>query len=242
MTLPLFFCNEQFTQGATFQLTGDEGRHAAAVKRIRVGEFVDVTNGQGDRATCETIAVKRDSLELVVRNVQQEVQGFPRIIVAQALAKGSRAELAIEILTETGVDVIIPWSATNSVVKWDDPTKAMTKWQRTILEATKQSRRAWLPELRPVHTTNELLGVIADVDVAVVLHEAADVSVSAVDVANAQSVLIVVGPEGGISENELVNFKQAGAHIVRMGSSVMRTSTAGGVAVGALLSRTNRWT
>jgi 16S rRNA (uracil1498-N3)-methyltransferase len=241
MTNPVFFFDYSYVAGESFRLDGDEGRHGATVKRIRVGETIDVMNGRGLRASCNVTEVGRDWLDLEVININQEAQSQPRMIVVQALAKGDRADLALEILTEVGVDVIVPWSATHSIVKWDDPKKAHSKWHRTIVEATKQSRRSWIPELTDLHTTTQVCDLLGTVDVALVLHESATDPLVAVDVTNAQTIALVVGPEGGISSDELAQFVQAGAAIVRMGSSVMRTSTAGGIAAGALFSRTNRW-
>lgn len=241
MTNPVFFFDYPYVSGESFRLDGDEGRHGATVKRIRVGEAVDVINGRGLRASCNVADVGRDWLDLEVTKVDQESQPQPRMIVVQALAKGDRADLALEILTEVGVDVIVPWSATHSIVKWDDPKKAHSKWHRTVVEATKQSRRAWIPELADLHTTHQVCELLLSVDVALVLHESAADPLVAVDVTGAQTIALVVGPEGGISADELAQFVQAGAVIVRMGSSVMRTSTAGAIAAGALFSKTNRW-
>ena len=241
MTNPLFFVDHKFAPGETFTLDGDEGRHAATVKRLRVGETVDVANGKGLRASCSVTQTERNSIQLLIIEVLQESVSTPQFTVVQALAKGDRADLALEVLTEVGVDVIVPWSATHCVVKWDEPAKAKRKWQRTITEAAKQSRRAWIPELFDLHSTPAVADLIASNDIAVVLHESANQSIADLDISQSKSILVIVGPEGGITDQELSDFQDAGAQVVRMGSTVMRTSTAGAICLGALLPQTSRW-
>jgi len=241
MTNPLFLFDYPFRVGETFRLDGDEGRHASTVKRMRKGELIDVANGLGLRAHCIVMEVGKNFVELAVEHVVQESQPVPRIIAVQALAKGDRADLALEALTEVGVDEIVPWSATHSIVKWEDPAKALQKWKRTISEATKQSRRAWTPVLHDVHSTEQVIAFLDTVDCALVLHESAEQSIAKVNLATAQSIALIVGPEGGISPHEIQALQQANAEIVRMGPTVMRTSTAGAVAAVTILSRTNRW-
>jgi len=227
--------------GSTVRLDGDEGRHAAVVRRITVGEVVDLCDGQGSRATGTVSTVGKDWLEVHVDAVNVEQQPALTITAVQALAKGDRAELAVEMLTEVGVDVIVPWRAEHSVVKWDNTEKALDKWRRTVREATKQSRRAYIPEVTGLHSTEQILEAIGQADLAVILHESATSPLAQVTVPATGNVLIVIGPEGGISPLELQAFAQEGAKAVRMGASVMRTSTAGAVAAGVILSRTSRW-
>ena len=227
--------------GSTVRLDGDEGRHAAVVRRITVGEVVDLCDGQGSRATGMVSAVGKDSLEVHLDSVTVEARPVVTITVVQALAKGDRAELAVEMLTEVGVDVIVPWRAEHSVVKWDNTEKALDKWRRTVREATKQSRRAYIPQVTGLHSTEQILEAIGQADLAVILHESATSALAQVTVPSAGNVLIVVGPEGGISPLELQAFAQEGAKVVRMGASVMRTSTAGAVAAGVILSHTSGW-
>ena len=241
MTNPVFIVDSPFAAGQTIRLDGEEGRHAATVKRIRVGEVIDIIDGQGNRGKCLVQAVGKDWLELNVEAVIQEPATEPRITAVQALAKGNRGDLALEMLTEVGVDVIVPWAAEHSVVKIDDSAKAHKKWQRTITEATKQSRRSWLPDLLSLHRTADVCELIKEHELALVLHESAERTFAEVEVSDVRSILLIIGPEGGISPTELSDFEQAGAIVVRMGSSVMRTSTAGAVAVGAILAQTNRW-
>lgn len=241
MTLPVFISSANFQPGQTVVLDGDEGRHAVTVRRIRVGERIELVDGSGSRAICEVISVNKNSLEVIIDSVHTEARADVNFTVVQALAKGDRSDLALEILTEVGVDSISPWSAAHSISKWDETNKGLLKWQRVVREASKQARRAWIPQISDLKSTSQIAELMAVADLAIVLHESAHESLAQVTVPKHGSVVVVVGPEGGISPDELATFAQAGAQILRMGSSVMRTSTAGGVALGVLMSATKRW-
>jgi 16S rRNA (uracil1498-N3)-methyltransferase len=243
MSNPVFLIDSaiELIAGSTIRLDGDEGRHAAVVRRITVGEVVDLCDGQGSRATGSVTAVGKEWLDVLANAVTVEDGPALTITAVQALAKGDRAELAVEMLTEVGVDTIIPWRAEHSVVKWDNTAKALDKWRRTVREATKQSRRAYIPQVAELHSTEQILEAIGQADLAVILHESATSPLAKVTVPATGNVLIVVGPEGGISPLELQSFAQEGAKVVRMGASVMRTSTAGAVAAGVILSHTSGW-
>ena len=168
---------------------------------------------------------------------------MPAVTVVQALPKGERGELAVEVLTEVGVDRIVPWAASRSVASWkgERALKSHAKWVATAREAAKQSRRGWLVDIAPLTTTAGLAPIIAEADLALVLHEEATTPLAALSVPEVGRVVVIVGPEGGVSAEELAAFEQAGASAVRLGAEVLRTSTAGVVAVAALLSRTPRW-
>ncbi|HET6152172.1 MAG TPA: 16S rRNA (uracil(1498)-N(3))-methyltransferase [Marmoricola sp.] len=243
MTLPVFLSDAVtgVAVGRSFVLDGDEGRHAATVKRIRVGEQIVVADGAGTSAACSVTEAAKSSLTLVVQDVAFRERSLPLVTVVQALPKGDRGELAVEVLTEVDVDRIVPWAASRSVAVWkgERAAKGLAKWRATAREATKQARRPWLPEVGELATTAEVLALINAADVALVLHEDATLPLASVDLDGAQSILVIVGPEGGISDDELETF--AGAKIVRLGESVLRTSTAGVAAVAALLARTPRW-
>jgi 16S rRNA (uracil1498-N3)-methyltransferase len=161
----------------------------------------------------------------------------------QALPKGERGELAVEVLTEVGVDRVVPWAAARSVAVWkgERALRSHAKWQATAREAAKQSRRSWLPTVAPLAATADLAALVAEADLALVLHEDATETLAALDVPASGRIVVVVGPEGGIAPDELAVLTDAGAHVVRLGAEVLRTSTAGVVAVAALLARTPRW-
>ena len=224
-----------------FTLDGDEGRHAATVKRMREGEVIHLCDGQGSRAIATVVKVHKHSLDLTIDQFTFEEAPEPRFVVVQALAKGERAELAVEMLTEVGADAIIPWRAEHSIGKWDSVDKGLEKWRRTSRESSKQSRRAWIPEISNLKSTAEVCELMSQAQSVFVLHESADQALAACAIREQGTIMIVVGPEGGISPDELAAFSAAGARVVHMGASVMRTSTAGAIAVGGLLMRSQRW-
>lgn len=243
MSLPVFLAASVAGArvGDRVVLDGDEGRHAATVKRIRVGEQVVLTDGAGTSATCAVIEAAKSSLALEVEQVAVTERSNPLVTVVQAIPKGDRGELAVEVLTEIDVDRIVPWAASRSVAVWkgERAAKGLAKWRATAREATKQARRSWLPEVAELATTSDVAALIAAADLAVVLHEEATDALADLVLDGVESIVVVVGPEGGISEEELAAF--SGARVVRLGSSVLRTSTAGVAAVAAILSRTPRW-
>lgn len=241
MTAPVFLADDVAADHVV--LTGPEGHHAATVRRVRVGEAVDVVDGRGTRASCTVAAVGHDTVELTVRARTVEPTPEPRLVVVQAIAKGDRGELAVELATEVGVDEVVPWAAQRSIVKWDGPRgdKALARWRSTAREAGKQSRRARLPEVLEQHTTAQVAERLRSADAGFVLHEAASAPLAAVDLPASGVVVLVVGPEGGVTDGELALFASAGARAVRLGTSVLRTSTAGAAAASVVSARTARW-
>lgn len=235
MTPPLFLVDE-LGDGTRLQLSGDEGRHAARVRRLAVGEALVLGDGRGSLADCTVVAVTADGLDVEVTARRAVPPPDPRLVVVQALPKGDRAELAVETMTELGVDAIVPWAAARSVTQWHGPrgAKALEKWRRTAREAAKQSRRAWIPDVRDLASTAQLAPTL-------VLHEAASASIGTVALPEHGDIVLVVGPEGGIADDELTAFAAAGATAVRLGDPVLRTSTAGGAALAALSLRLGRW-
>lgn len=223
---------------ATVELTGDEAHHAIKVKRTSVGEVIEICDGAGVRVRGEVIETKKQTLTLKVESRTVEAPSRLKLTVAQALAKGDRADLALEILTEVGVDYILPWRAEYAIAKWDDVDKGKAKWQNTVAQASKQSRRSWVPVIQDVVTTSALAEKASEFDVAMVLHESAVRSFADVWLPESGSILLIVGPEGGVSPAELEQL--SAIQQVRMGKTVMRTSTAGAIAAGAILSKT-RW-
>ena len=226
------------------ELVGPEGRHAVAVKRIEVGERIDLGDGVGTilHATVEQVA-GRDSLRARVDERVVVARPQPRIIVVQALPKGERGETAVETLTEVGVDVIVPWAAERCVARWtgDKAQRGPARWAATARAAGKQARRAWLPEVAGLARTADVEALVASVACAVVLHEEARASVRDIAVPSEGDVVLIVGPEGGISPDELDRFTAAGARLALLGPTVMRTSTAGTVAAAVILASTSRW-
>ncbi|HVU92741.1 MAG TPA: 16S rRNA (uracil(1498)-N(3))-methyltransferase [Jatrophihabitans sp.] len=237
------FLIDALPDGPALHLGGDEGRHAARVQRIGVGETVLVGDGRGTVLTCSVVAVLPDGLSLTVREQRSHPAPVPRLVVVQALPKGDRGELAVELLTELGVDEIVPWAASRSIAHWTGPRgeKALAKWRRTAHEATKQSRRAWRPEVAPLHPTAQVAQRIAAAANAFVLHEDATSPLVSTALDDGGEVVVVVGPEGGVAPAELEAFTSAGAIAVRLGEPVLRTSTAGAAALAVLSVRLGRW-
>ena len=245
MSLPVHLVEslDGVTPGSVVEVTGDEAHHAVAVRRLRKGEQVVLTDGLGTSATGSVISTGKRVFVVRVDALRNDPRPDPAITVVQALPKGERGELAVEVLTEVGVDRIVPWAASRSVAVWkgERAAKSHARWQATAREAAKQSRRSWLPTVSPLASTADLVSLVAEADLAVVLHEDATAPLSAIDVLATGRIVVIVGPEGGISPDELAALAEAGAHGVRLGAEVLRTSTAGVVAVAALLVRTGRW-
>jgi 16S rRNA (uracil1498-N3)-methyltransferase len=229
--------------GSVVTLEGAEGRHAATVRRLRVGEPVVVTDGLGVSAHCLVDSAERDRLTLRVLTCWSEPPPSPRLVVVQALAKGDRGELAVETMTEVGVDVIVPWAAARSITQWrgDRGSKALRRWRGTAHEAGKQARRSRFPEVAELASTAEVAELLSAAALGLVLHEGAHSPLAAMTPPAAGDVVLVVGPEGGLTTDELDAFAVAGASAYLLGPSVLRTSTAGAVAAALLLSRTARW-
>ena len=236
--------------GGTYLLGGSEGRHAGVVQRRSPGERVDVVDGAGVRVRGTVEAVTADGV--VLRVVERVEEPTPEIalVLVQALAKGDRDELAIEAATEVGADAVVPWQAERSVVVWrgERAAKSRARWVGTVRTATKQSRRARVPDVAAAVDTATLAGrvraTVADGGAVLVLHEEATEPIATVPLGTAdaaRSVLVVVGPEGGISDRELALLVGGGARAVRLGPHVLRTSTAGPVALALLAQRLGRW-
>ncbi|TYL51797.1 16S rRNA (uracil(1498)-N(3))-methyltransferase [Nocardioides sp. BGMRC 2183] len=245
MTLPQHLVPDlgAITPGGEIEIDGDEAHHAVVVRRLRVGEPVQLCDGAGRVAVGEVVRTAKRSFAVRVTDVVDRSEPMPRITVVQALPKGDRGELAVEVLTEIGVARIVPWAAERSIAVWkgERAAKSHAKWSATAREAAKQSRRAWHPEVAPLASTTQVADLVRAADVALVLHEDATGSLPQVDLPAQGSVLLVVGPEGGLTPEELSVFTGAGAHAVRLGAEVLRTSTAGLAAVAALLAQTDRW-
>jgi 16S rRNA (uracil1498-N3)-methyltransferase len=243
-TAPVFLV-DAVPSGAHVVLDGPEGHHAAAVRRLQPGEELVLADGRGAAAACVVETVQgKDSLTLRVARTWSEPQPQPRIVLAQALVKGDRGELAVELATETGVDVVTPWRASRSIAKWDDGprgAKALARWRSTAREAAKQSRRAWIPEVTEPVTTRQLADLVRKSAVALVLDAASDTGIHDVELPDTGDILLVVGPEGGISDSESETLHVAGAQVVRLGPTVLRASTAAAVAIAALGVLTPRW-
>jgi 16S rRNA (uracil1498-N3)-methyltransferase len=240
---PVFLVEAGSLQSPTITLTGPEGHHAAAVRRLRTGERADVSDGAGRVAEGVVTAVGKATVTLDIRAVYEVPEPRPRLVVAQALPKGDRGELAVELMTEIGVDAVIPWAAARSVTRWqaERGAKSLARWRATAREAAKQSRRPWLPEVTGLATTAALAKRVAAAEIAVVLQAGAAEKLPEMPLPQTGDILLLVGPEGGISPEERATLQAAGAREARLGPTVLRTSTAGAAATAILMTRTSRW-
>jgi 16S rRNA (uracil1498-N3)-methyltransferase len=237
----LHFLLDELPDGDTARLLGAEAHHAAAVRRVRVGEQVTLGDGRGTWLTGTVASVAPKLVEVAIGDRASLPAPQPRLVLAQALAKGDRDELAIQAATELGVDEIVPWQAARSVSRWDaaKAAKGVARWQTIVREAAKQAHRAWVPTVAPPVTT-ATLAQRAGTARMLVLEPSASVPLTATDLSGVDEILLVVGPEGGIDVAELDSFADAGAVAVRLGDTVLRTSTAGPAAL-AVLSARLRW-
>jgi len=238
----LFYVDALPATGAVATVSGDEGFHAATVRRIRPGERLMVGDGAGELAWCDVEDVSRDELRARVLSRWSVAPPTPPVTVVQALPKSERFQQAVESATEAGADAFVAWQAARCVARWEGPKadKGLRRWRAIARSAARQSRRAYIPAVSGPVTTQELTERVSD-GVALVLHESATDVISEKHVAQADSLLLVVGPEGGISDGELGALMSAGAVAVRLGPTVLRTSTAAAVALGALGVLTRRW-
>jgi 16S rRNA (uracil1498-N3)-methyltransferase len=247
MVAPLFYVDALPDIGGLAAVRGDEGFHAATVRRIRPGDQLVLGNGVGGLAHSVTEEVGRDGLRARVLSRWSVAPTQPAVTVVQALPKAERSELAIELATEAGADAFVAWQAARCVARWDGvrADKRLRRWRAVVRSAARQSRRAHIPPVDGVLSTAALIERIRDaVDAGVTvlaLHESATDRLSDDAVAQADSLMLVVGPEGGIAPEEVAALTEAGAGVVRLGPTVLRTSTAAAVALGALGVLTPRW-
>lgn len=238
---PLFLV-ESLPDTDELTVDGAEGRHAVEVLRLTPGERVRVGDGQGVVAEGDVVAAGAGGLRVAVRARFEVPPPSPDFVLVQALPKGDHGPLAVDLATELGVDRIVPWTASRCVTRWreDRVAKGVAKWRSAARAASKQSRRSRVPEVTEPMTTREVCGLLAEADLAVVLHEQARRPLAELEIPPSGTVVVVVGPEGGLSDGEVVAFRAAGAEAVRLGPEVLRTSTAGAAALAALSART-RW-
>lgn len=225
--------------GAVVVLDGPEGRHAATVRRIRPGERVTIGDGAGRGISGPVVETTKSSITVEVRETMITPEPALKITVAQALAKGDRSDIALEMITELGVYRIIPWQSARSIVRWsgERAEKSHAKWQATVREATKQSRRLRVPVVDQPVSTSQLAIKINDHDLALVLHEEATTRLPQIRLPQTGSILIIVGPEGGIGPEEIDSLTAAGGTPVSISDGVLRTSTAAAVAIAGILLR-----
>lgn len=252
MSLPVFLADYdavlrgQFPElagpGQRMRITGPEAKHAVAVVRLKEGDELIVANGHGQRAHARVVATGgKDSLEVEIIDRVDEPVPEVTVTVAQALPKSERSELAVDLLTQAGADAIYAWEASRCVAKWQGAKreKGISKWRQAAIAAAKQSRRSRMPEITGPVSTAELAERLAEFDHVLVLHEEAATPMREVELDG--KICVIIGPEGGLSEQEVATFQRLGARAVKLGPEVLRTASAGMVALAAIGVRTNRW-
>ncbi|MGA3152237.1 MAG: 16S rRNA (uracil(1498)-N(3))-methyltransferase [Streptosporangiaceae bacterium] len=227
----------------SIRLGGAEGRHASTVRRMEPGERVDLTDGAGQLAECVVTAASAGVLQLAVLARRTQARPDPALTVIQAIAKGDRGEQAVETMTEVGVDIVVPWQAERCVARWrgDRADRPLARWRATAVQAAKQSRRAWFPEVTEPAGTAVAAERVRAADLALLLDPEAPASLAGTAIPARGSIVLIVGPEGGISPAESDLLRAAGATGVRLGPTVLRASSAGAVAAGLVLGRSPRW-
>jgi 16S rRNA (uracil1498-N3)-methyltransferase len=224
-------------------LAGPEGKHAVSVRRMRVGEAIQLTDGKGLRVRGSVDSINGNSMKIKVSFVDREANPQLEVTLIQALAKGDRDELAIQAATELGISHVIPWESDRSVSRWIGikEAKAVERWQTIVAEAAKQALRVRHPEVAAPVKGARIAELVKTFDTVLVLDPTSSLGLAATQLPSSGKLALVVGPEGGISEPELDALEQAGAIRVHLGESILRTSTAGIAAMSGILALTGQW-
>lgn len=241
MSLPVFISDSDAVVGKHITVTGPEGRHAVTVKRITAGERVMLIDGSGTTRTCLVTATGgKDRMEVVVESIEEIPAPNPRVTIVQAIPKSERSELTIDLLTQGGADRIVAWQSQRTIARWTGKeAKSLAKWQTAAETAAKQSRRATIPEVLGVVDAAGVEQLIAESDLAIILHEEASSPFRELKFSG--NVVVIIGPEGGVAPDEVERFTAAGAHTVKLGPEVLRTASAGMVALAAIGVLSDRW-
>jgi 16S rRNA (uracil1498-N3)-methyltransferase len=228
--LQLFFVDDLTTP----KLDGENAHHADRVLRMKAGESLLVSDGAGKWAKCEITVITKKEVELKVIESGFEESASPKISVLQAIPKNDRARETVELLTAAGVSNIYPWQAQRAIGKESE------KWGIAAIEASKQSRRFYIPKVSNKLDTNSALELFKDFDQVLICHESAELKISDA-VKPAANTLIVIGPEGGITDEELSLFEYAGARVIKLGRPVLRSAHAGIAAISAVSALMQVW-
>ena len=229
--------------GQIIELSGAEAKHAISVRRMRVGEAIQLSNGDGLRVRGEVNAISGNLIKIQVIDSKQEELPNIQLTLIQALAKGDRDELAIQAATELGAVGIIPWEAERSISKWIGlkEVRAVERWQVIVSEAAKQALRSFVPRVSNVCHTAELISKFSQFDQVLVLDPKANHGFGSLNFPETKKIALIVGPEGGISDSELDDFQSAGALRIHLGTSILRTSTAGIAAMSGIYAKSESW-
>lgn len=237
--LSLFFVDE-LSGSKTQALDNDEAHHAIKVMRLKIGEEIKISDGEGSWVSGPISEVGKKSLKITVTSNGIERIKKPELVLVQAIIKSDRNKEMLELITVAGVDRIIPWQADRCISKWQ--SNSYDKWSNSIKEASKQSRRVNLPKLEKVMSTKQIIEQMVVNDCIVVFHESANEKFSSLDISQKASALyLIIGPEGGITDTELEIFKSKGGNLVRLGEPVLRSAHAGFAALASIQTKLERW-
>jgi 16S rRNA (uracil1498-N3)-methyltransferase len=237
--LTLFFVEDlPTTVGATYEFNNEDALHAIRVLRTKSGDLFNLSDGKGSWSHVEAIEVHKKHMTVQVLKSDYQNPLEIHFTVIQAIPKGDRIKEAIELCTEGGADRIMMWKAARSIGKSDDKIE---KLQTTAREASKQSRRFRIPEVIGVAATNAVVDQIAQADLAIVFHESATMKVSELVVPGCTKVAIIIGPEGGLTDDEIDTFAASGAKVALMGRPVLRSAHAGRAALSAVNTALSVW-
>ena len=238
--LTLFFVPDLPTAvGSTYEFGGDDAGHAIRVLRTQIGDGLALSSGQGAWSIVEVIAIAKKSMTVRVVSSGFEEALPVEFTVAQALTKGDRIKESIELNTAGGADVILLWAATRSIGK--ATPDLMNKLATTAREASKQTRRNRIPFVMGVLDAKKIAAEIPNYDLAIVFHESAAQKLTDVVKPGAIKVLLIIGPEGGITDEELALFKSAGAQVALMGRPIFRSAHAGMAALSGVNAALKIW-
>ncbi len=237
--LTLFF-TDQINNGSTQILDKDEAHHAIKVLRLKLGEVIKISDGVKKWVSGPIIEISKKELTISVSEKGEFEEKFPELVLVQAVTKSDRNKEMLELVVEAGVDRIIPWQAERSISKWQ--SDSAQKWEIGIKEACKQARQIRLPKLMPMLTTAGVVQLLNKDAQAIVFHESADEKFAQLQLAQSlTSIFLIIGPEGGISPNELSIFENSGGKVVRLGETVLRSAHAGFAAISAVQTKLGRW-
>jgi 16S rRNA (uracil1498-N3)-methyltransferase len=234
------FIVDSIPENGRLSILGDEAHHAASVVRISSGDEIQVTDGQGNYARVKVITAGKKSIECEVIVKATEPPPATKLTVLQALTKSDRARETVELLTESGADEIIPWSAQRSIGQWKDD--AGEKWSLWAREATKQSRRSWIPTVASHHRTSEAIELAQSFPCVLVFHEGSTEKLSSfLREKSFERILLIIGPEGGLTDEEVQALISAGGIVVGLGKPVFRSAHAGAAALAAVQTALGIW-
>jgi 16S rRNA (uracil1498-N3)-methyltransferase len=237
--LTLFF-SDQISTGQRQVLESDEAHHATKVLRLNIGEIIKISDGVGKWVSGPIVEIAKKELYISITERGEIQAAKPELVLVQAITKSDRNKEMLELAVEAGVDRIIPWQSERSISKWQSDSEE--KWQVGIKQSCKQARQTKLPNLMQVMSTAELVKTIGSGGYGIVFHEEASTKFSELTIPNSQSsVYLVIGPEGGISEQELLSFQNNGSKVVRLGDTVLRSAHAGFAALSAVQTKLGRW-